>query len=80
MGAGSDERIITNLQDSGCGEEQIIRFMKCYGSDDFKAGSKILAAHRKYLLEQLHMTQKQIECLDYLAYQIQKNETKRIIQ
>ena len=72
MSTEQNEKVICNLQDSGCSPEQIDQFMKCYTSGGFKMESKTLAEHRKCLLENLHMTQKQIECLDYLVYQIQK--------
>ena len=31
-----------------------------------------LAVYRRQLLEKLHIDQKQIDCLDYLIFQIQK--------
>lgn len=47
--------------------------------DDFTAGAPgkmlpKLAKHRRTLLETLHREQKQIDCLDYLVYAIEKKE------
>ena len=37
-------------------------------------GMKLLAAHRRLLLEELHREQKQIDCLDYLVYKMKKTK------
>ena len=35
---------------------------------------ELLAEHRECLLAEVHKCQKKIDCLDYLTYQIGKNE------
>lgn len=72
MNPEQKNRITQNLRDAGCGEETIACFLRCYEGGDEKAEYKTLAEHRKCLLENLHMTQKQIDCLDFLVYQIEK--------
>ena len=64
-----------NLIDAGCGQELIKKFM-----EDFKHGRtaeelKLLAAHRRKLLDELHREQKRIDCLDYLVYTMKKERT-----
>lgn len=67
-------RIRQNLIDAGCGPQMIESCMA-----DFTAGAPEkmlpkLAKHRRTLLEALHREQKQIDCLDYLVYAIEKEE------
>ena len=35
---------------------------------------KLLEQHRKRLLEKVHMNEKRIDCLDYLVFQMNKEE------
>lgn len=35
---------------------------------------RILARHRRTLLDTIHADQKKIDCLDYLVYQMEKSE------
>lgn len=66
------DAVIQNLRDAGCDESQISRFMEHYDGGDCRGECKTLAEHRKCLLDTIHLTQRQIDCLDYLAYQIKK--------
>jgi len=36
----------------------------------------VLARHRRELLELVHLSEKRIDCLDYLVYQIEKQENR----
>lgn len=72
MNMESTETLRQNLKDAGCDEETIKLFI-----DDWQTGSKakslkLLAIHRKTLLNSLHENQKCIDILDYLLYQIKK--------
>ncbi len=53
-----------NLRDAGCGEEGIRQFLR------------LLSAHRSALLERLHTSQRQIDCLDYLIYQMEVGQMR----
>ena len=53
--------IYQNLQDAGCDERTTEKCML-----------PILFRHRKGLLGTVRLGQKQIDCLDYLIYKIQK--------
>ena len=64
----SDE-LRQNLVDAGCDSSQIEAFEHLAGSVD---RLDLLEAHRKDLLEKLHQSQRQIDCLDYLLYQLRK--------
>ncbi len=67
-----ETELIQNLEGAGCSPETISAFMAEIGKGDAGAGLKLLAAHRRLLLEGLHQKQKQIDCLDYLTDQIKR--------
>ena len=68
----NSEAIIQNLKDSGCGEKTIKAFVNNFNDKKFSDGLKLLEAHRRALLDELHKEQKQIDCLDYLVYKMRK--------
>lgn len=67
-----ENAIIRNLKDSGCGEEIIKAFVEDLRERKISEGLKILEAHRRVLLDELHKEQKRIDCLDYLVYKMKK--------
>lgn len=66
------EHIVLDMKDAGCSEDTIQRFLFCYQADDIKGELKVLSNHRQALLDEVHKEQKEIDCLDYLVYQIEK--------
>lgn len=66
------EHIVLNMKDAGCSDDTIQRFLLCYQADDIKGELKVLLNHRQVLLDGVHKGQKEIDCLDYLVYQIEK--------
>ncbi len=84
---GSKEAVIQNLKDAGCDRDVIE-----YCIDRMEQGNKAelleqLEEHRKTLLHKVHkakhlsenefcLEEKQIDCLDYLVYQINRCESK----
>lgn len=66
------ESIIQNLKDAGCDSETIEKFMADLQKGKKASSLKRLAVHRKKLLDSLHREQKCIDCLDYLVYQMKK--------
>ncbi|MBE6864792.1 MAG: hypothetical protein E7495_09590 [Ruminococcus flavefaciens] len=69
-----NENIRQNLIDAGCDEEFIERFAACL-SDEKKCG-KMLAAHRRELLDEVHAKERCISCLDYLVFTMKKEGLK----
>lgn len=67
-----EEAIIQNLKDAGCEKEVIIQFLDAGKKESMDSQLKILAVHRKDILDRLHVCQKQIDCLDYLVYMMEK--------
>lgn len=71
-GNHKEEAMIQNLKDAGCDDKTISAFMENLREDKINAGLKLLEIHRRSLLEDLHREQRQIDCLDYLVFTIQK--------
>ena len=72
MNKYNENTIIQNLKDAGCDEDKIIAFLKDIREEKISDGLKLLSSHRCLLLDHLHKDQKQIDCLDYLVYQLEK--------
>lgn len=65
-------KIIENLKDANCNDSLIKEFLQL--KTDGKL--RLLSQHRKNLLEALHENQKQIDCLDYLIFNIENTKEK----
>lgn len=76
LNKGTDT-IVQNLRDAGCSDETISDFLRDLRGGKTAEGLKLLAAHRRVLLNRLHEEQKQIDCLDYLVWQMEKPKEKR---
>lgn len=70
-------RLLRNLEDAGCDETLIREFMQYNEEKDSSGQVRLLKIHRRNLLSSLHVCQSQIDCLDYLLYQIQKERNKQ---
>lgn len=68
------ENIIQNLKDIGLNQEDIKKYLCLYESNDINKQIFILKKHRCFLLEKLHLIQKEIYNLDYLIYNIKNNK------
>ena len=64
--------VVQNLKDAGCTDEMVEKFMALQGSEGKEQQLRLLSGHRKRLLEKLHEDKRQIDCLDYLIYQMEK--------
>ena len=74
--------VVQNLKDAGCTDEMVEKFMALQDSEGKEQQLRLLSGHRKHLLEKLHRDERQIDCLDYLVYQIERtrrdrNDTKK---
>ena len=66
------EELRQNLIDAGCDPAQIDAFEELAAEGREGDEVDLLEAHRKALLDRLHQNQRQIDCLDYLLYQLRK--------
>jgi hypothetical protein len=65
-----EDTIIPNLKDADCDNNMIEIVLNNFNEGKEQEGLKLLASHRRILLEKLHDKQKNIDCLDYLVYRI----------
>ena len=65
-----------NLLDAGCSGDTIRRCMDLAGKQERGELLRVLSRHRRELLELVHLSEKRIDCLDYLVYQIEKQESR----
>lgn len=68
------EALIQNLKDAGCSEKAIQSFLDCLESDHVEDGLKLLSEHRDKLLCYIHRSEKKMDCLDYLVYQLKRGK------
>lgn len=73
---GSTQAVLQNLRDAGCTKEMTQQIIMKLEKNDFEELSKLLEQHRSCLLNLIHDKEKQIDCLDYLVYQIKRNKEK----
>ncbi len=84
---GSREAVIQNMKDAGCTQDIIECCIACMEQGKKNELLKRLEEHRKGLLHKVHKTkllfeneicleEKQIDCLDYLVYQIRRCKSK----
>lgn len=70
----NENAIIQNLKDAGCDENTIQTFVEDLREEKVAEGLKLPAVHRRSLLDVLHKDQQQIDCLDYLIYNLEKSQ------
>lgn len=70
-----DASVLENLRDAGCDRGMIERYRAiASGAPDCAPDLiRLLAPHRRALLDALHADQERLECLDYLLFQL-RNE------
>lgn len=69
------EMVIENLKDAGCNKSTIEKFMVCAGNNRKEKQLEILETQRADLLKRIHKDEKRISCLDYLVYQISRDNS-----
>lgn len=62
---------LQNLRDAGCPPPMIQQCVALKQQQQIAELLRVLSLQRKALLEALHNKQKQIDCLDYLVYQLE---------
>ncbi|TCK89094.1 hypothetical protein EDC19_2508 [Natranaerovirga hydrolytica] len=69
----TDEALIQNLKDAGCAADFIQGFIKHYQQGETpEALRHDLSKQRRLILDKVHESQRQLDCLDYLIYQLKK--------
>ena len=70
----TEQDLILNLKAAGFGGTLIQEFLCCWKAGKRSEQLRLLSQKREGLLDQVHREEKQIHCLDYLVYQIEKEE------
>lgn len=73
----SEDAIIQNLKDAGCDQATIQIFLTDFHRGEQSKGIRLLEKHRRTLLDDLHLEQKRIDCLDYLLFTLQKQQWRK---
>lgn len=68
----NNEKIIQNLKDADCSDSDIELILSLKQTGKHFELLRLLSKHRKNLLDMLHKNQKQIDCLDYLIFNIEQ--------
>lgn len=63
--------LLQNLKDAGCDDKTIQSCMILFQKNDMAEVKRLLSRHKRKLLEAVHIYQKEIDCLDYLMFQME---------
>lgn len=69
-----DASILQNLKDAGCSEKTAEQFFELKVKGKIESQLKLLSKERSVLLQNVHVSQKKLDCLDYLIYCLKKNQ------
>ena len=67
-------RLLRNLKDAGCDEPTIQKYFELQNESKRQEQYRLLYLHRASLLDQVHVSQHMIDCLDYLIYTMKKEK------
>lgn len=66
------EKLEDCLNDLGCSQREKAEIHKYYEQHDICSVIRLLRKHRQTILGTIHKEEKQISCLDYLVFQLEK--------
>ena len=66
------EKILTNLSDAGCGSVELQKAKQLYEAGDTEALIRFFRKCRCSRMDELHESQRKVDCLDYLIRQTAK--------
>lgn len=70
----AEQDLILNLQAAGFDSTLLEEFLVCWKNGKTAEQLQLLSRKRAGLLDQVHQEERQIHCLDYLVYQIEKSK------
>ena len=70
------EAVAQNLEDAGCGAEDIKRLIALGEEGKAAEQAALLVGHRDRLLRDMHENQRMIDCLDFLTFKMKKARDK----
>lgn len=69
-------RLLRNLEDAGCDEAMIQKYLQLYYEGRSKEQYRLLSMRRAALLDRIHTSRNMVDCLDSLIYIMRKEEAK----
>lgn len=66
------EKLENCLNDLGCNQKEKAEMHKYYEKHDIQSVIRLLRKRRQTILGTIHKEEKQISCLDYLVFQLEK--------
>ena len=66
------EKILTNLSDAGCASEELQKAKQLYEAGETEALIRYFRKCRCSRMDELHESQRKVDCLDYLIRQTMK--------
>ena len=66
------DKILSSLQDAGCGEAELKKAKQLFDSGDSEEMIRHFRKCRCSRMEELHKSQRKVECMDYLIRQTAK--------
>lgn len=66
------EKNLTNLSDAGCGSDELQKARQLYEAGDTEALIRFFRKCRCSRMDELHESQRKVDCLDYLIRQTAK--------
>ena len=70
------EKILNNLSDAGCGSEELQKAKQLYEAGDTETLIRYFRKCRCSRMDELHESQRKVDCLDYLIRQTAKKIDK----
>lgn len=69
-----EEMIIHNLHDAGCSPTIVDQYMEIYKTKNTFKQLSFLSEYRNTVLKRVHAEQLKLDCLDYMVFQLKKQE------
>lgn len=69
----TQEMLLQNLKDAGCNQQMIESCVALFQQKNTSEMKRLLAKHKRKLLETVHIHQKEIDCLDYLVFRLDQS-------
>lgn len=70
----AEAKLLRNLKDAGFDEDTIQKFLELQKDGRTGEQYRLLSMQKALLLDQVHVSQHMIDCLDYLVYSMKKNQ------
>lgn len=71
------DSVLQNLRDAGCDGSTTRQIITELDAGRTTNCLRLLAAHRRHLLDQLHQDERCIDCLDYLVYELERSAAQQ---